>query len=110
MQENHLRWDSPGGFLSRALPIARLSDASGNRKAKILADALDRATEKLLENRKSPSAKVSELDNRGSQYYLALYWAQEMAAQNDDTELKSRFEKLAKRRGENEAKIIAELN
>ncbi len=110
LEENHLRWDSLGEFLALAVSFEHLSEASGNRKAKILADALDRATEKLLDNRKSPSAKVPELDNRGSQFYLSMYWAQEMAAQNDEVELKTRFEKLAKVLGENETKIVGELN
>jgi len=109
-QENHLRWDSLGEFLALAVSFEHLSDASGNRRAKILADTLDRATQQLLENRKSPSTKVHELDNRGSQFYLTLYWARELAAQNDDAELKTRFEKLAKALGANEAKIVAELN
>src|SRR5215467_1970632 len=91
VQEDHLRWDSLGEFLALAVSFEHLSEASGNHRAKILAAALDRATERLLENRKSPSAKVRELDNRGSQFYLALYWAQEMATQNEDPELKSRF-------------------
>jgi isocitrate dehydrogenase len=109
-EENHLRWDSLGEFLALAVSLEHLSEASGNRRAKILAVALDAATEKLLVNRKSPSIKVPELDNRGSQFYLALYWAQAMAEQSEDAELKSRFAKLAKALGDNESKIVAELN
>jgi isocitrate dehydrogenase len=109
-QENHLRWDSLGEFLALAVSLEHLSEASGNRRANILAVALDKATEKLLVNRKSPSTKVHELDNRGSQFYLAMYWAQAMAEQNEDTELKSRFAKLAKTLSDNEAVIVAELN
>jgi isocitrate dehydrogenase len=109
-QENHLRWDSLGEFLALAVSLEHLSEASGNRRANILAVALDKATEKLLVNRKSPSTKVPELDNRGSQFYLAMYWAQAMAEQNEDTELKSRFAKLAKTLSDNEAVIVAELN
>ena len=109
-QENHLRWDSLGEFLALAVSLEHLSEASGNRRAKILAVALDKATEKLLVNRKSPSIKVRELDNRGSQFYLAMYWAQAMAEQNEDAELKSRFAKLAKTLTDNEAVIVAELN
>jgi len=109
-QENHLRWDSLGEFLALAVSLEHLSEASGNRRAKILAVALDKATEKLLVNRKSPSTKVPELDNRGSQFYLAMYWAGAMAEQNEDTDLKSRFAKLAKTLSDNESVIVAELN
>jgi len=109
-QENHLRWDSLGEFLALAVSLEHLSEASGNRRAKILAVALDKATEKLLVNRKSPSTKVPELDNRGSQFYLAMYWAQAIAEQNDDAELKSRFAKLAKALADQESVIVAELN
>jgi len=110
IQENHLRWDSLGEFLALAVSLEHLSEASGNRRAKVLAVALDKATEQLLVNRKSPSTKVPELDNRGSQFYLAMYWAQAMAEQNDDTELKQQFAKLAKTLTGSEAAIIAELN
>ena len=109
-EENHLRWDSLGGFLALAVSLEHLSDKTGNRRAKILATALDKATEKLLENRKSPSPKVRELDNRGSQFYLAMYWAQAMAEQNDDAELRALFAPSAKSLAENEARIVAELN
>jgi isocitrate dehydrogenase len=109
-QEDHLRWDSLGEFLALAVSLEHLSEASSNHRANILAVALDKATEKLLVNRKSPSTKVPELDNRGSQFYLAMYWAQAMAEQNEDAELKSRFAKLAKTLSDNEAVIVAELN
>jgi len=108
--ENHLRWDSLGEFLALAVSLEHLSEASGNRRAKILAVALDKATEKLLIQRKSPSTKVPELDNRGSQFYLATYWAQAMAEQNDDAELKSRFAGFAKHLIDSESTIVAELN
>ena len=110
IQENHLRWDSLGEFLALAVSLEHISEASGNRRAKILAVALDKATEKLLVNRKSPSIKVPELDNRGSQFYLAMYWAQAMAEQNEDAELKTRFAKLAKTLTDNETVIVTELN
>jgi isocitrate dehydrogenase len=110
LQENHLRWDSLGEFLALAVSLEHLSEASGNRRAKILAVALDKATEKLLVNRKSPSTKVPELDNRGSQFYLAMYWAQAMADQNEDADLKSRFAKLARSLTDNETMIVDELN
>jgi len=110
IQENHLRWDSLGEFLALAVSLEHLSEASGNRRAEILAVALDKATEKLLVNRKSPSTKVPELDNRGSQFYLAMYWAQAMADQNEDAELKSKFAKLAKTLTDNETVVVTELN
>src|SRR5206468_5937878 len=81
LEENHLRWDSLGEFLALAVSLEHLSEKTGNARAKILADALDKATEKLLDTNKSPSPKVHELDNRGSQFYLAMYWAEAMAAQ-----------------------------
>jgi len=110
LQENHLRWDSLGEFLALAVSLEHLSEVSGNRRAKILGTALDKATEKLLVQRKSPSIKVPELDNRGSQFYLAMYWAQAMAEQNDEPDLKSRFATLARTLADNEAGIVAELN
>jgi isocitrate dehydrogenase len=110
MEEGHLRWDSLGEFLALAVSLEHLSETTGNRRAKILADALDKATEKLLETNKSPSPKVGEMDNRGSHFYLALYWAQAMAAQSEDKELQSRFAPLAQALMENEAKIVGELN
>jgi isocitrate dehydrogenase len=109
LEENHLRWDSLGEFLALAVSFEHLSESTGNRRAKVLADALDKATEKLLENNKSPSAKVREMDNRGSHFYIALYWAQALA-QSSDSGLQARFAPLARTLAENEGKIIEELN
>ena len=108
-EENHLRWDSLGEFLALAVSLEDLGIKVGNTKAKILAKTLDAATGKLLDNRKSPSPKTGELDNRGSQFYLAMYWAQELAAQKEDTELAASFAPLAQRLTDNERKIVAEL-
>jgi isocitrate dehydrogenase len=108
-QENHLRWDSLGEFLALAVSLEELGIKEGNARAKLLAKTLDAATGKLLDNNKSPSPKTGELDNRGSQFYLAMYWAQELAAQKDDAELAAHFAKLAATLTENEAQIIAEL-
>ncbi len=109
VEENHLRWDSLGEFLALAVSLEDLGIKNGNNKAKILARTLDAATGKLLANRKGPSPKTGELDNRGSQFYLALYWAQELAAQTEDKDLQARFAPLAKILADNEAKIVAEL-
>jgi len=109
VEENHLRWDSLGEFLALAVSLEDLSIKSGNKKAKILAKTLDEATGKLLDNRKSPSPRTGELDNRGSQYYLALYWAQALAEQTEDPELKAHFAPLAKALAENEQKISEEF-
>jgi isocitrate dehydrogenase len=109
VEENHLRWDSLGEFLALAVSFEDLGLKTGNARAKILARTLDAATGKLLDNRKSPSPKTGELDNRGSQFYLSLYWAQELAAQTDDAELAAHFAPLAKSLTANEAKIVAEL-
>ncbi|MFZ1447006.1 MAG: NADP-dependent isocitrate dehydrogenase [Candidatus Dechloromonas phosphoritropha] len=108
-QENHLRWDSLGEFLALAVSLEDLGIKEGNARAKLLAKTLDAATGKLLDNNKSPSRKTGELDNRGSQFYLAMYWAQELAAQKEDAELATHFAKLAKTLTENEAQIVAEL-
>ncbi len=108
-EENHLRWDSLGEFLALAVSLEDLGLKTGNAKAKVLSQTLDAATGKLLDNRKSPSPKTGELDNRGSQFYLSLYWAQELAAQTEDAELAAQFAPLAKNLAENEAKIVAEL-
>jgi len=110
LEENHLRWDSLGEFLALAVSLEHLSETTGNRRAKVLADALDKATETLLETNKSPSPKVYELDNRGSHFYLALYWAKALADQTADPELRSRFAPLADLLAENEKKIVDELN
>jgi isocitrate dehydrogenase len=109
VEENHLRWDSLGEFLALAVSFEDLGIKFGNSKAKILAKTLDAATGKLLENRKNPSPKTGELDNRGSQFYLAMYWAQELAAQTEDKELQAKFASLAKTLADNEQKILAEL-
>jgi isocitrate dehydrogenase len=109
VEENHLRWDSLGEFLALAVSLEDLGIKTGNAKATILAKALDAATGKLLDNRKSPSPKTGELDNRGSQFYLAMYWAQELAAQREDPALAAYFAPLAKALADNEAKIVAEL-
>jgi isocitrate dehydrogenase len=110
VEENHLRWDSLGEFLALAVSLEHLSEATNNKKAKVLADTLDAATEKLLENKKGPSRKAGELDNRGSHFYLAMYWAQELTAQNDDVELKNEFASFAEELTTNETLIVDELN
>jgi isocitrate dehydrogenase len=109
VEENHLRWDSLGEFLALAVSLEELGIKTGNNKAKVLAKTLDDATGKLLDNNKSPSPRTGELDNRGSQFYLAMYWAQELAAQTDDQELQAKFAPLAKALTENEPKIVAEF-
>ncbi|SAL16779.1 NADP-dependent isocitrate dehydrogenase [Caballeronia humi] len=109
VEENHLRWDSLGEFLALAVSLEDLGIKTGNAKAKVLAKTLDAATGKLLENNKNPSPKTGQLDNRGSQFYLAMYWAQELAAQTDDAELARQFAPLAKQLTANEQAIVAEL-
>jgi isocitrate dehydrogenase len=109
LSENHLRWDSLGEFLALAVSFELLAEKQDNPRAKLLADALDRATGTLLEQNRSPSRKTGELDNRGSHFYLALYWAQELASQTDDPELAARFAPLAERLAANEAVIVREL-
>ncbi|MBN9092872.1 NADP-dependent isocitrate dehydrogenase [Pandoraea pnomenusa] len=109
VEENHLRWDSLGEFLALAVSLEDLGIKTGNNRAKILARTLDAATGKLLDNNKGPSPKTGELDNRGSQFYLSMYWAQELAEQKEDAELAQRFAPLAKRLAENEKTIVAEL-
>ncbi len=109
VEENHLRWDSLGEFMALAVSLEDLGLKTGNAKAKLLATTLDAATGKLLDNRKSPSPKTGELDNRGSQFYLAMYWAQALAEQSDDKELAAVFAPLAKALTDNEAKIVEEL-
>jgi isocitrate dehydrogenase len=110
VEENHLRWDSLGEFLALAVSLEELGIKFGNDKAKLLAKTLDEATGKLLDNNKSPSSRTGELDNRGSHFYLALYWAQALASQTDDAELQAQFAPLAKTLSENETKIVDELN
>ncbi len=108
--EGHLRWDSLGEFLALAVSLDHLGKTSDNARARLLGEALDTATEKFLENRKSPSRKVNELDNRGSHFYLAMYWAEALAHQNEDTELSGIFQPIAHEMAANEEKIIDELN
>ena len=110
LEEGHLRWDSLGEFLALAESLDHFGTVTGNAKAKIFAKTLDQANGQFLDSDKSPSRKVGQLDNRGSHFYLALYWAQALAAQTDDAELQNRFAKLAKVLGDNETKIVAELN
>ena len=110
VKENHLRWDSLGEFLALAASFEHLSETTGNRKAKVLSATLDQATGKFLDEDKSPSRKVGELDNRGSHFCLAMYWAEALANQNDDAELKGQFAVIASDLKNYEAVIIAELN
>jgi isocitrate dehydrogenase len=109
VEENHLRWDSLGEFLAMAVSLEDMGIKTGNAKAKLLAKTLDEATGKLLDNNKSPSRRTGELDNRGSHFYLAMYWAEALAAQDEDAELKAHFAPLAKTLAENEQKIVEEL-
>ncbi len=109
-QENHLRWDSLGEYLALAVSMEDLGIKTGNAKATILAKTLDEATGKLLDENKSPSPKTGQLDNRGSQFYLAMFWAQALAAQNEDADLQAHFAPLAAALAENEQKIVDELN
>jgi isocitrate dehydrogenase len=110
VEENHLRWDSLGEFLALAASLEDLGIKTGNEQAKVLAKALDAATGKLLDNSKNPSPKTGQLDNRGSQFYLSMYWAQELAAQTADKALQAQFAPLAKALTDSEEKIVAELN
>jgi isocitrate dehydrogenase len=109
LRENHLRWDSLGEFLALVPSLELLADKTDNPRAKVLAETLDRATGRVLEENRSPSRKVGELDTRGSHFYLALYWARELADQDEDAELAERFAPLAARLSEHEATIIDEL-
>ncbi|WP_415767103.1 NADP-dependent isocitrate dehydrogenase [Pseudomonas sp. ZB1P45] len=110
LEENFLRWDSLGEFLALAASLEHLGVTYNNPKALVLAKTLDQATGQFLDNNKSPSRKVGNIDNRGSHFYLALYWAQALAAQTEDTALQAQFGELAKTLTENEATIVAELN
>ncbi|WP_410016147.1 NADP-dependent isocitrate dehydrogenase [Sodalis sp. C49] len=110
LQENHLRWDSLGEFLALAASLDHVGSTRANAKAKILAKTLDQANGKFLDTNKSPSRKTGELDNRGSHFYLALYWAQALAGQDEDAELRDQFAPLAKTLAEHEGQIVAELN
>jgi isocitrate dehydrogenase len=109
LKENHLRWDSLGEFLALAVSLEMLAEKTHNPRAKLLGETLDRATGRVLENGRSPSRRCGELDNRGSHFYLALYWAQELASQPEDTELAGRFAAVAERLAADEDAIVAEL-
>ncbi|MEI5134963.1 NADP-dependent isocitrate dehydrogenase [Streptomyces libani] len=110
VKENYLRWDSLGEFLALAVSFEHLAQKTGNARAQVLADTLDRATGTFLNENKSPSRKLGGIDNRGSHFYLALYWAQELAKQTDDTQLAEAFAALAKTLTEQEQTIVGELN
>ena len=110
VKENHLRWDSLGEFLALAASLEFLAQKTDNATAQILADTLDRATGSVLGENRSPKRKVHELDNRGSHFYLALYWARELASQTDDPELAARFAPIADDLGAAEDAIVEELN
>ena len=110
INENHLRWDSLGEFLALAVSLEHFSEVNKNSKAKVLAETLDEATEKLLENNNGPSRNVGEIDNRGSHYYIAKYWAEALANQNSDASLKAEFTPIAKELAEKESVILKELN
>ncbi len=107
--ENYLRWDSLGEFLALGVSLEHFAEKDGNRKAAILSKTLDDATSKFLDNDKSPTRRIGGIDNRGSHYYLAMYWAQELASQNDHAELKAQFTPLSEALTQNESKIIEEL-
>lgn len=109
VQENYLRWDSLGEFLALAVSLEHLAEATGNARAKVLGETLDRATGRLLDENKSPARKIGQIDNRGSHFYLALYWAQELAQQTDDAELAAAFADTAKALADNAEAIDAEL-
>ncbi|CAM1341490.1 NADP-dependent isocitrate dehydrogenase [Tenacibaculum aestuarii] len=110
VEENHLRWDSLGEFLALAVSLEHLGETNDNNKAKVLAETLDDATSKLLDNKKGPSRRTGELDNRGSHFYLAMYWAQALAAQDNDAELKAQFAPIAEKMATEETAIVNELN
>merc|ERR1711974_254222 len=109
-EENHLRWDSLGEFLALGVSLEHFATTESNEKAGVLAETLDTATERFLDENRSPSRKVGELDNRGSHFYLALYWAQELAKQEKNSELKAYFGKIAEEMTSQEGQIIEELN
>jgi isocitrate dehydrogenase len=110
ISEGHLRWDSLGEFMAIVVSLEHLAQVNNNPKAKVLANTLDIAIENLLKRGKSPKRKVGELDNRGSHFYLAMYWADELAEQEIDLDFKSTFENVAKEMRDNEIKILEELN
>ena len=109
MEENHLRWDSLGEFCALGESLKFLADAKGNPKAKVLGDAVDAATQGILDNNKSPQPKVGQTDNRESHYYFAMYWAKALATQTADAELAAHFAPIARALVENEQKIVSEL-
>jgi isocitrate dehydrogenase len=109
LKENYLRWDSLGEFLALAVSFEHLAQTTDNPRAQILADTLDRATGRFLNENKSPSRKVGEIDNRGSHFYLAMFWAEELAAQTEDAELAAAFASFAQALRANESTIDAEL-
>jgi isocitrate dehydrogenase len=109
LAENYLRWDSLGEFLALAVSFEHMAETTGNKRAKVLADTLDTANGKYLEHDKSPARKVGQIDNRGSHFYIALYWAQALAEQSDDAELKALFTPIAAELAANEQKILQEL-
>ena len=110
VKETHLRWDSLGEFLALAVSLEDLADKTNNSKTAVLAATMNQANSQFLDSDKSPSRKVGELDNRGSHFYLALYWAEALAAQSDDAELQAKFSSVAAQLGEQESTIIDELN
>jgi len=109
VKENYLRWDSLGEFLALAVSFEHLAKVTGNARAQILADTLDAATGQLLENGRSPARRLGQIDNRGSHFYLALYWAQALAAQTDDADLAALFTPIAENLSSGEDAIVAEL-
>ena len=110
LEENYLRWDSLGEFFALAPSFEHIAETFGNAKARVLAETLDTATGKFLENDKSPGRKLGTIDNRGSHFYLALYWAQALATQHADEELNTIFTPIAEQLAANEGKIVSELN
>jgi isocitrate dehydrogenase len=108
-KENYLRWDSLGEFLALGVSLEHFAEKDGNEKAAVLSRTLDDATSKFLDTDKSPTRRLGGIDNRGSHFYLAMYWAQELAQQNDDAELKATFAPLAEALASNEGKIVEEL-
>ena len=109
MKENYLRWDSLGEFLALAVSFEHLAKVAGNQRAQVLADTLDTATGQLLENGRSPARRLGQIDNRGSHFYIALYWAQALAAQQADTDLAALFTPIAADLAEHEQTIVDEL-
>ena len=109
MEENYLRWDSLGEFLALAASFEHLANTTGNARAQVLADALDAANAEFLDNDRSPGRKLGTIDNRGSHFYVALYWAQALAEQTADAELAAKFAAVAEALADNEAKIVEEL-